>query len=172
MAERFSREGMMLLSLLLLLIPTLASCGANGVKGSGGTRLLTTAEMDNITAASAGAAIDLAAHALGPGANIAVSVVSQAISGNAPIAGPPFLNYLSANYATLQGTAIAAGGQLADTNGSSHISVAGASAGAWIDAAGSSTAAGGVTGQAQLAMQFYGFSVGGWDIVLGNAIAC
>lgn len=166
MGNRLRRKAM-----LFLAIPILAGCAATVVQSSGGTKRLTEAEMDKITVGSASAAIDVAARALGPDARTITPTSTLAVSGSSPVAGPPFLHYLSPNYSTSQGLAFATGGPLAEVNGSSHTGVSSANGGAWIDATGVGTAAGGGTSNAQLSMQFYGFNTGRVDLVLGTAIA-
>jgi hypothetical protein len=156
---------------MVLAIPMLAGCAATAVHSPGGTRLLTTAEMDRATAGSADAVNDVAAHALSPRAETTTSATTLAISGSSPIAGPPFLSFLSPNYSNSQGVASATSGQLAEASGSSHISVSGAGGGASIDATGTGIAAGGRASQAQMTMQFYGLTIGQVDLVFGSAVA-
>jgi hypothetical protein len=166
MGNRFHRKAMVFLA-----IPMLAGCEATAVQSSGGTTLLTAAEMDNITVGSASAAIDVAARALAPDARTTTSASTLAVSASSPVAGPPFLHYLRPNYSTSQGSASATSSQLAEANGSSHTAVSSANGGAWIDVTGTGTAAGSGTSHAQLSIQFYVFSTGRADLVLGTAIA-
>lgn len=134
-------------------------------------RLLTPAEMDQVTvgAVSAVAENQVEAQALGAGAAQTTTSASTLASSTGPVAGAPFA-YLSSNYSSSQATASAIGGQLAETSGSSHISVA-ANGGAQIDAAGTAIAAGGERSQAQVSLQFYGLSIGHVDLAFGTATA-
>ena len=134
-------------------------------------RLLTPAEMDQVTvgAVSAVAGNQVEAQALGAGAAQTTTSASTLASSTGPVAGAPFA-YLSSNYSSSQATASAIGGQLAETSGSSHISVA-ANGGAQIDAAGTAIAAGGERSQAQVSLQFYGLSIGHVDLAFGTATA-
>lgn len=134
-------------------------------------RLLTPAEMDQVTvgAVSAVAENQVEAQALGAGAAQTTTSASTLASSTGPIAGAPFA-YLSSNYSSSRATASAIGGQLAETSGSSHISVA-ANGGAQIDAAGTAIAAGRERSQAQVSLQFYGLSIGHVDLAFGTATA-
>ena len=136
-------------------------------------KLLTAAEMDRVSVgASAVAENQIEAQALAPGAGAAQTTASAsalAVSSSGPVAGPPFA-HLSSNYSNSQATASAIGGQLAETSGSSHISVA-ANGGAQIDAAGTAVAAGGERSKAQVSLQFYGLSIGHVDLAFGTATA-
>jgi hypothetical protein len=137
-------------------------------------RLLTAAEMERVTVGTVGAVAEnqAEAQALAPGAGAAQTTASAstlAISSSSPVAGTPFA-HLSSNYSNSQATASAIGGQLAETSGSSHISVA-ANGGAQIDAAGTAIAVGGERSQAQLSLQFYGLSIGHVDLAFGTAAA-
>jgi hypothetical protein len=136
-------------------------------------KLLTAAEMDRVSVgASAVAENQIEAQALAPGAGAAQTTASAstlAVSSSNPVAGPPFA-HLSSNYSNSQATASAIGGQLAETSGSSHISVA-ANGGAQIDAAGTAVAAGGERSKAQVSLQFYGLSTGHVDLAFGTAAA-
>jgi hypothetical protein len=140
-------------------ITMLAGCEATTVQNSGGTRLLTAAEMDQVTVGSANATIDIAARALPPAAQTTASDSTLTISD------------VSSNYSSSQAAAAATSGQLAGVNGSSHTAVSGASSGASIDATGTATAAGGGTSRAQMTMQFVGVSMSRADLVFGTAIA-
>ena len=134
-------------------------------------RLLTPAEMDRVTvgAVSAVAENQVEAQALGAGAAQTTASASTLASSTGPVAGAPFA-FLSSNYTNSQATASAIGGQLAETSGSSHISVA-ANGGAQIDAAGTAVAAGGQRSEAQVSLQFYGLSIGHVDLAFGTATA-
>ena len=132
-------------------------------------RLLTPAEMDRVTVGSAVAENQVEAQALGAGAAKTTASASTLASSTGPVAGAPFA-YLNSNYSSSQATASAIGGQLAESSGSSHISVA-ANGGAQIDAAGTAIAAGGERSQAQVSLQFYGLSIGHVDLAFGTATA-
>jgi hypothetical protein len=161
MSSRSRRKAMVFLA-----IPMLAGCEAIAVPSSGGTRLLTAAEMDQVTVGSAGAAIDVAARALPPATSAATLANTLAVSGSSPAGGQPSLNYSDSQLA-----ASATSGQLAGVNGSTHTSVSSANGGASIDATGAGTAAGGPASHAQLSMQFFGFSTSRADLVFGTAVA-
>lgn len=125
--------------------------------------------MDQVTAGSAVAANAAAARALGSAPRTAVLSSALAYSGSSPIAGAPFLNYVSS-----QDMASASNGQSTQASGSSQIHVDSANGGASIDAKASSTAAGSETSHAQVSMQFYGVSTSRADLVFGSvaAVAC
>jgi hypothetical protein len=168
MGNGFRRNAM-----LFLAIPMLAGCEAVVVQSSGGSRILTPADMDRITVGSGGtaAAIAVAASALPPAAQASASSGTLSISGGGPIAGPPFLGFLSSNYATAQGAASATSGESAAIAGSSHIFVSGGGGGASVDATVSAMAARGENSQAQLTIGFYGLTIGHVDFAFGTAIA-
>ncbi len=134
-------------------------------------KLLTPAEMDRVTvgADSAVAENQVEAQALGAGVAQTTASASTLASSTGPVAGAPFA-YLNSNYTSSQATASAIGGQLAQSSGSSHISVA-ANGGAQIDAGGTAIAAGGERSQAQVSLQFYGLSIGHVDLAFGTATA-
>jgi hypothetical protein len=140
------------------LIAMFAGCQTTTIPGSGGARILTGFEMDEVTAGSAVAVNDAAARALGSSPQAAVLGIASAYSGNSPIAGAPFLDYANSQ-------AIAAGnGELVETGLSSHVSVDGTNGGASIDA----KAAGTGTTRAQVSAQFYGISTRRADLVFGS----
>jgi hypothetical protein len=143
-------------AIVLWLLPMLAACDA-AAQTSGGSRLLTLAEMDQITVGSANAAIDISALALAPAAQATTSSGTLAVSG----VNSSFGNALG------RGTAISS--QSADVNGSSHLFVSSANGGASIDATGTATATGAGNGQAQMSLQFFGVTMSRVDLVFGNA---
>jgi len=156
-----------------LAIPMLAGCAATPSHSSRGPTLLTATEMDRVTVGAVGAIAEseIVAHALPPAAQAAGSADTLAVSSNGPIAGAPFLSHLSSNYSAAEATASAFSGQLAETSGSSHIFVSGASSWAWGDAAGVTIAAGGAVNQARISLQLNGFSIGPVTVFLGSAVA-
>jgi hypothetical protein len=158
---------LLLLSASLLL----SGCELSSKSGTSLTRLLTTGELDQITAGTATASVDITAKALPPAATTAASTETIAIAGSYPAAAPPFLSMLSTNYSMSQGAGSAASGELAETTGSSRTAVVSANGGAAVDASGASIAAGGGIGQTQLSFQFQGFSTARADLVYGTAVA-
>jgi hypothetical protein len=152
-------------SAMVLATAFLASCQTTIIQRSGGARILTGSEMDEVRAGSAVAVNDAAAHALGSKARADVLVNVSAYSGAGPIASTLFLNY-----ANSRAIASASGDELAETGLSSHASVLGANGGASIGV----TAAGVGTSRAQVTAQFYGMSANRADIVFGSvaAVAC
>jgi hypothetical protein len=153
-------------SAMVSMIAMLAGCQtATTIQGSRGARILTGFEMDQVTAGSAIAVNDAAAHGLGSAPHATVLGIASAYSGNSPIFGAPFLNY-----ANSQAMASAGNGGLAQTRLSSHVSVDSNNGGASIDA----KAAGTGTTSAQVTAQFYGISTSRADLVFGSvsALAC
>ena len=137
-------------------------------------KVLTPYEMERVTAGTVSAAAEdqVAAQALGRGAaasQTAASASTLATSSSSPVPGPAF-GLLSSNYSNSQAAASAIGGQFADINGSSHISVAANGGGAQIDARGAASAAGGDRSQAQVSLQFYGLSIGHVDLAFGTTV--
>jgi hypothetical protein len=154
---------------LFLAMTLVAGCETVIVRNSGGARILTGSEMDQVTAGAAVAVNEAAAHALGAAPQTAVSATTQTNSGSSLIASSPSLNY-----AASQATASASNGDLVQVRLSSQISVDGANGGARIDAAATATAAGNGTSRAQVSTQTYGISTSRADLVFGSvsAIAC
>ena len=150
---------------MVLATAFLVGCETTMIQHSGGARILTGAEMDEVTAGSAVAANDATARAFGSGAQTKVLGNAATYSGSAPIAGAAFFNYTNS-----QAIASASGNMLTETGLSSHASVDGANGGASIDA----TAASDGTTRAQVNAQFYGISTNRADIVFGSvaAVAC
>ena len=144
------------------LIVVVAGCQPMTPQGPGVARILTGLEMDEVTAGSAVAVNESAAHARGFAPQTEALGIASAISGNSPIVGAPFVNY-----ANSQATASAGGGQLAQTGLSSHVSVDSANGGASIDAKAASTG----TSRAQVTAQFYGISTNRGDLVFGSVAA-
>jgi hypothetical protein len=150
---------------MVLLLAIATGCDTTAMKRSGGARLLTGIEMDQVTAGTAFAVTDAAARALGSAPQTAVLATASAYSGNSPIAGVPFLDYASS-----QAIASARNGFVAQTSLSSRVAVDGANGAASIDA----KAAGTGTSGAQVTAQFYGVSTNRADLVFGTvaAVAC
>jgi len=150
---------------IILLLTMVAGCEAPTIQGSGGPRILTGLEMDQVTAGSAAAVNDTEALALGSAPHASVLGTASAYYGSSPIVGAPFTDY-----ANSQATAIASGGNFAQTGLSSEVSVASANGGASVDA----RAVGAGTSQAQVNAQFYGLSTNRTDLVFGSvsAVAC
>jgi hypothetical protein len=156
---------------LVFTFPILAGCAQSAVPRGGDARVLAAAELELVTVGSAGATADVSARALPPAAQVAASIKTVAISGNAPIVAAPFLGNPTLNFASSELAVSATSGTLAEAAGTSHISISGSNGGAQVDVNAMGTAAGGTAGQAQLTMKFYGLSTTREDIVFGTAIA-
>jgi len=141
-----------------------AGCETASPQNSGAARILTSAEMDRITAGVATATSEATALATGGAPRTAASATTQTNSGNSLIPGSSFRNY-----ATTRATALASNGQRIQAGVSTQISVDGGSGGAWIDAAG--TVAGGGTGPVQVSTQAYGISTARTDLAFGSVSA-
>ena len=152
-------------SAMVSLIAIFAGCQSTTIQGPGGARILTGVEMDEVTAGSAVAVNEATARALGFAPQAEVLGIASAYSGNSPIVGASFLNYVNS-----QAMASAGNGELAQTGLSSHASVDSNNGGASIDA----KAAGAGTTSAQVTAQFYGISTSRADLVFGSvsALAC
>ena len=148
-----------------LALTTLTGCEHTVVYAPPGAEVLTADEMDQITVGSATATVDAAAGALPPGSAAALTSTSTLSQANA---SP---GYLGSNFSNSQLSAAAISGQSAEVSGTSHTFVSSSNGGAWIDATGVATAAGGQSSQAQLGMQFYGISTARADLVFGLAVA-
>ena len=136
---------------------------------SGGARLLTGIEMDQLTAGSAVAVNNVEAVALGAAPQTIALTSTLADSGGSPIAGAPFLNY-----AISQAAASASNGPFVQAGGSSQIQVQGGAGGAWIDGAATATAIGSEPSNAEINIQFTGLSLSHLDFVYGSisAVSC
>ena len=97
------------------------------------SRLLTGAEMDQITAGSAGAINGAEARALGSSSQVTASTSALVASRGSTIAGAPFQNAASSNSVSSQVTASASNGQIAEAGGSSHVFADGGNGGAQIE---------------------------------------
>jgi hypothetical protein len=150
---------------IVLALAMVGGCDVTTIQRSGGARILTGFEMDQVTAGSAVAANSAAARGLGYTSDTAVLGTASAYSGNNSIASAPFLDY-----AASQATASANGGNLAQTSLTSQISVDGANGGVSINARASGTG----MNQAQVTTQFYGISTNRADFAFGSiaAVAC
>ena len=154
------------LSVIVLLTAMVAGCETASLQNLGGARILTSAEMDRITAGLATAKSEATALATGGAPRTAVSTITQTNSGNSPIPGTPFRSY-----AATRATALASNGQRVRAGVSAQISVDGANGGAWIDAAAVGAAAGNGTGPAQASTQAYGISTSRTDLAFGSVSA-
>ena len=148
---------------IVLALAMVGGCDVTTIQRSGGARILTGFEMDQVTAGSALAANTTEGRGLGYAPDTAVLGTASAYSGNNSIA--PFLDY-----AASQATASANGGNLAQTSLSSQIAVDGANGGVSINARASGTG----MSQAQVTTQFYGISTNRADFAFGSiaAVAC
>jgi len=143
-----------------------AGCETSSLQNSGAARMLTSAEMDRITAGGATATSQATALASGGAPRTTVSATTQTNSGTSLIPGFSFRNY-----AATRATALASNGQRVQAGVSTQISVDGGTGGAWIDAAAAGTAAGGGTGPVQASTQAYGISTGRTDFAFGSVSA-
>jgi len=158
-------------STIVLATTFLVGCQTTIVRNQGVVRTLTGLEMDEVTAGSAAAANETAAHALGSNVKTTALASATAYSGTSPIVAAPYFNYANIrNYANSQTAASAASDALTKTALSNHASVDGSSGGASITA----TADGSGTSRAQVESQFYGVSTNRADILFGSvaAVAC
>jgi hypothetical protein len=156
---------------MVLATVVVAGCksGATEVP-SGGARLLTGIEMDQVTAGSALAVNQVEALGLGAAPQTTAFTSTLADSGGSPIAGAPFINYASSQAAASS----ASNGTFVQAGGSNQIQVYGSGGGAWLDAASTATAIGSEPSNAETNMQFTGFSLNHLDFVYGSiaAVAC
>lgn len=152
-------------SAIILLLTMVAGCETPTIQRSGGTRILTGFEMDQVTAGAAAAVNYTAALALGSAPHASAFGAASAYYGSSPIVGAPLTDY-----ANSQATAIASGGSFAHTSLSSEVSVDRANGGASVGARAMGTG----TSQAQVTAQFYGVSTNRTDLVFGSvsAVAC
>jgi hypothetical protein len=151
---------------MVMALAIVSGCESGTTHDSGGARILTAIELDQVTAGSAIAANEATGRSLGPAPQTAVLATTRSYSGTSPIAGVPFVNY-----ATSQATASASNGEFAHAGLSSHISVDGGNGGARIDASATGTAVGNGANNAQVTAQTYGISTSRADLVFGTATA-
>lgn len=151
---------------MLVAITLLAGCETATVSNSGKPRILTSSQMDQVTAGAALAVNEATAHALGGVPQTAVSATTQTNSSNSPIAGVSLRNY-----ATSRATASASNAELVEAEVSSQISVDGGNGGARLDTAATGTAAGNGASSAQASTQTYGISTSRTDLALGSVSA-
>jgi hypothetical protein len=151
---------------MVLPIAMVAGCETITLQHPGGVGMLTSIQMDQVTAGSAVAVNEAAAHALGSAPQTAVLATTFTYSGRSRIAGIPLLNYASS-----QVTASASNGEFAQAGLSSHISVDGDNGGAWVDAAAIGAAAGSGTSHARVSTRTYGVSTSRADLVFGSVTA-
>ena len=154
------------LSAIVLATAMVAGCETASPQNSGAARILTSAEMDRITAGVATATSEATALATGGAPRTAASATTQTNSGNSLIPGSSFRNY-----ATTRATALASNGQRIQAGVSTQISVDGGSGGAWIDSAAAGTVAGGGSGPVQVSTQAYGISTARTDLAFGSVSA-
>lgn len=145
---------------IALALAIVAGCDATTNQSPGGPRMLTGFEMDQVTAGSAVAVDNAAAHARGFAPQTGVVGIASAYSGNSPIAGAPILDY-----ANSQTTASASGSSFAQTSLSSQVSVDAGNGGATVDAKAAATGS-----QAQVTAQLYGIGTNRGDLVFGSVV--
>jgi hypothetical protein len=155
---------------MITAIAMLAGCNTVDIKAIRTARVLTLAEMDQVSAGSAVAVGHVDAFAVGFAPQTAATTTTLA-SADILVPAPPFLKLLTLNYASAQGAASAGNALLTTAGGSTHIGVDGVGGGAAIDAASASIAAGSSSSHAQINMQFYGLSIDRVDLVFGTATA-
>lgn len=149
-------------SAMFLAMAMVTACQTTITQRPNGSRILTEFEMDGVTAGSAVATYDAAAHARGSEARTAVLGSVSTSSEISPILGPPLLNY-----ATSEVTASAGGDKSAEARLSTTLAVDGTNGGASITA----TAEGVGTNRAQVTAQFYGTSTTRADVEFGSVAA-
>ena len=147
---------------IVLAMTFLTGCQTAIIEHQRVVRILTELEMDGVTAGSAVATNDTAAHALGSHVQTNALADATARSGASPIGAAPYLDDINS-----QTVASASSDGLTKATLSSHASVEGINGGASIDV----TADGSGTSRAQVDSQFYGFSTNRVDIVFGSAAA-
>lgn len=137
---------------------------------SGGPRLLTGIEMDQLTAGSAVAGNQVDALALGSAPQTTAFTSTAVDSGGSPITGAPFLNYASSQ----AGASSASNGAFVQASGLSQIQVSGGGGGASIDGAATATAMGSQPSNAEINIQFTAISLSHLDFVYGSisAVTC
>ncbi len=139
----------------------LAVSGSAKVHGAEKLRVLTDAEMDQLTAgAVAGASANATAQAIGPGPQSGTSAVTFADAGGSPIAGAPFVNYATGQTLSFGDNALSA-----QATSASHVSVDGGNGGAGITAIAHANG----TMNAQTQMQLHGVSTNTADLAFGSA---
>ena len=154
----------------VLVTATISGCGTTPLRSPAVPRLLTSTEMDQISAGSAAAMSNADAIALGPTPGTMAFTTTLSSSGY-PVLAQPFASLLSLNYAAARSVASAQSASFARADGSSHIAVDGRGGGASIVAMSAAMAGGSETSRAQIDIQFYGLSIGQVDLTFGSAIA-
>jgi hypothetical protein len=147
---------------IVLALAMVAGCDATTNQRPVGPRILTGFEMDQVTAGSAVAADNAAAHGRGFAPQTEVVGIASAYSGISPIAAAPILDYANA-----QATASASGSNCAQTSLSSQLSVDAGNGGASVDAKAAATG----SSQAQVTAQLYGIGTNRSDLVFGSVAA-
>ena len=155
---------------IVLVTATVAGCATAPLHSPAGRRLLSSTDMDQISAGSAAALSKADAFALGPAPETMAFATALSSSGYSVLA-QPFASPLSLNYASTQSVASAQGASFARADALSHIAVDGGGGGASITAMSMAMAGGSETSHAQIDMQFYALSIGRVDLTFGSAIA-
>jgi hypothetical protein len=153
------------LSTSLSLAIVLAGCNTTDVQRFRTPRMLTSSDLEKITAGSSDARNEIIAYAVGAAPEATVSGTVSAFSGYTPIIGMPI-----SNYAVTQGKAFARGSERAETLLLSGLSVHHLNREAELDGVAESSG----NSRAEATTQFYGVSTKTADIVFGSirAIAC
>jgi hypothetical protein len=153
------------LSTSLSLATVLAGCNTTDVQRFRTPRMLTSSDLEKITAGSSDARNEIIAYAVGAAPEATVSGTVSAFSGYTPIIGMPI-----SNYAVTQGKAFARGSERAETLLLSGLSVHHLNREAELDGVAESSG----NSRAEATTQFYGVSTKTADIVFGSirAIAC
>ena len=153
------------LSTSLALATVLTGCNTTDVQRFRTPRILTSSDLEKITAGSSDARNEILANAVGAAPEATVSGTVSAFSGDTPIIGMPI-----SNYATTQGIAFARGSEGAETLLLSHLSIDHLNREAELDGVAVSSG----DSRAEATTQFYGVSTKTADIVFGSirAIAC
>jgi hypothetical protein len=154
-----------ILSTCLALATVLTGCNTTDVQRFRTPRILTSSDLEKITAGSSDARNEILAYAVGAAPEATVSGTVSAFSADTPIMGMPI-----SNYATIQGVAFASGSERAETLLLSHLSIDHLKREAELDGVAVSSG----NSRAEATTQFYGVSTKTADIVFGSirAIAC
>jgi hypothetical protein len=153
------------LSTSLALATVLTACNTPDVQRFRTPRILTSSDLQKITAGSSEARNEILSYAVGAAPEATASEKVSAFSGDTAIIGMPI-----SNYAETQGKGFARGSERAETLLSSRLSIDHLNREAELD--GIAVSAG--NSRAESTTQFYGVSTKTADIVFGSirAIAC
>jgi hypothetical protein len=153
------------LSTSLALATVLAGCNTTDAQRFRTPRILTSSDLEKITAGSSDARNEILAYAIGAAPEATVAGTVSAFSSDTPMSGMP----ISA-YAAIQGIAFASGSERAETLLFSHLSLDHLNREAELDGVAVSSG----NSRAEATTQFYGVSTKTADIVFGSirAIAC